>query len=246
MLGISETGDAIILDWALAVAAMLALLHIAAPHFRGHLKRHSVTVGSLGAGMAVTYVFLHLFPELEVGESVFGKRVHLLVLVGFLVYYGMENSLAARETRFGTEATRRSRFKLELCLGWVYGWLLLYALPDSLKADGLGIVPLLLAMGLHQAHIDFELCEAFEKDFETWGRFALATGPLIGWITDVLYFADDPRVSATCTALLAGSCLYKTFRHQLPESGRSQFGWFLAGVITSAALNFLAGENLFS
>lgn len=242
----SETSNAVILDWALAVAALLALLHVAAPQFRGVLSRYSGAVGSLGAGMAVTYVFLHLFPELEIGESIFGKRIHLLVLAGFLAYYGAEQSLGRRASPDGAEVKERSRFILDLTLAWIYGWLVLYALPDSLKAEGFAIIPLLLAVGLHQAHGDFELSEAYERDFDLWGRFVLASGPLAGWVTDLFYFKDDPLVSSTCTAVLAGSCLYKTFKHQLPESGHSQFRWFLAGILLFVTLHFLAGDNFFS
>lgn len=246
MLGTSETSTAFILDWALAVAVLLTLLHVAAPRFRDVLSRHSAVVGSLGGGMAVTYVFLHLFPELEVGESIYGKRVHVLVLAGFLAYYGVENSLGLHESKLGTDLTQRSRFVVDLSLEWIYGWLLLYALPKSLKVDGLTILPLLLAMGLHQVDHDFELNEAYEKDFETWGRYVLATGPLVGWGTDLLDFADDPLVTSTCTALLAGSCLYRTFKDELPQSGQSRFLWFLAGVVAFMLLYCLAGATFFS
>jgi len=242
----SETSNAIILDWALAVAVVLALLHIAAPQLRGVLKRHLAVIGSLGGGMAVTYVFLHLFPELEAGKSIFGERVHVLVLVGFVAYYGVEHSMGLRESKHGAEVMQRSRFILELGLAWIYGWLMLYALPDSLKSEGLTIIPLLLAVGLDQVHDDFELSEAFEKDFDTWGRYVIASGPLLGWVTDVFYFENNPLVSSTCTAVLAGSCLYRTFKDQLSASGKSPFRWFLAGVVLFMLLHFLAGENVFS
>ena len=241
-----ELSDAIVLDWALAVAALLAILHVAAPRFRDILRRHTAVVGSLGGGMAVTYVFLHLFPELEIGESIFGRRIHVLVLAGFLLYYGLEHSLGLRESKHRAEVMKRGRFILDLTLAWVYSWLLLYALPDSLKTEGFAMIPLLLAVGLHQAHHDFELSEAYEQDFDAWGRYVLASGPLVGWLTDLFYFKDNPLVSSVCTAVLAGSCLYKTFKHQLPESGNARFLWFLAGVVLFILLNFLAGENFFS
>jgi hypothetical protein len=246
MPDISAMSDAIVLDWALAVAALLAMLHVAAPQLRGVLRRHTAVVGSLGGGMAVTYVFLHLFPELEIGESIFGRRIHVLVLAGFLVYYGLEHSLGLRESKHGTEVMKRGRFICDLTLAWTYSWLLLYALPDSLKTESLAIIPLLLAVGLHQAHADFELSEAYERGFDSWGRYVLASGPLAGWVTDLFCFKSDPLVSSVCTALLAGSCLYKTFKRQLPESGNARFRWFLAGVVLFILLNLLAGENFFS
>lgn len=238
--------DAIVLDWALAVATVLAALHVAAPQFHGVLRRHTEAVGSLGGGMAVTYVFLHLFPELEVGVSIFGKRIHVLVLLGFLLYYGAEHSLGLRKSQPGAEVGKRSRFILDLALQWIYGWLLLYSLPDSLKAEGFAIIPLLVAVGLHQVHDDFEMCEAYQSDFNAWGRYVAASGPLFGWVTDLFVFKDDPLVSSVCTAVLAGSCLYKTFNHELPESGHSRFRWFLTGVVLFIFLHFLAGEDFFS
>jgi hypothetical protein len=93
----TASSDWLILDWALVVAALLALVHLAAPLYRERLRKHSKAVGSLGGGMAVTYVFLQLFPELRGDETILGRRIHLIVLLGFLAYYGIEHSFGLRE-----------------------------------------------------------------------------------------------------------------------------------------------------
>jgi hypothetical protein len=138
---------------------------------------------------------------------------------------------------------KRSRFLLDLTLSFVYGWLLLFALPDSLKAEGLTIIPLLAAVTLHQAHNDFSLSEEYAGDFDRWGRYVLAAAPLTGWVADLWWFQDNVLMSAVCTAVLAGSCLYKTFKEELPQTGHTRFRWFLAGLLLFVLLHALAGED---
>ena len=56
-----EMSEAIALDWTAIVVVALAVIPLASPHTRDLLAEHSTTVGSFGAGLTISYVFVHLF-----------------------------------------------------------------------------------------------------------------------------------------------------------------------------------------
>ena len=76
------------LDWAALVAVALALIHLAAPLIRGVLAERAATLGIFGSGMAISYVFIHLFNEIDAGHKLLGNRIHLVMLVGFFATTG--------------------------------------------------------------------------------------------------------------------------------------------------------------
>ena len=123
--------------WSGLIAAVLAAIHLASPRLRPATSRHQVLIGSLGGGMAVAYVFLHLFAAIEKGHAIFGDRIHLIVLLGFLLYYGAERGLG----KSGQGETRSYELWLHLAMAWLYSWLLIYALPDALLTNGAAAIP---------------------------------------------------------------------------------------------------------
>ena len=106
--------------------------------------------------------------------------------------------------------------------------------------NGLGFLPVIAALMLRLCFADADLGSASPVAFDKAGRFILATAPFVGWATDLFFFADNPNVSDVLTALMAGSVIYKLFRHELPEEGHSSFYWFLGGTICFVTLDFLA------
>ncbi len=229
------------LDWALPVALLLAATHFAAPTFRKYIEANEARVSSLGGGMAATYVFIHLLAELDKGHELVGDRIHLFVLFGFLSYYGIEHSLSHAKHKNRLAERSRLEFSIQIAIGWVYSWLIMYSMPESIQETGLRIVPPLVALALHLIYSDFHLGKAFPTQFDRWGRIVLASAPIVGWAGDVIFFQDNPAVSDLLVALLAGAVIYKLFKYELPEHRQSSFAFFLLGVIAFLALN-LASE----
>jgi zinc transporter ZupT len=114
-----STSTAVLLAFVSTLA--LAALHLLAPHIRKlTLVPESVTV-SFGAGAAISYVFLHLLPELARGNTVlrevFGEDsapppltelgIFIVALLGFCLFYGLER-LAEKSAGGRYEADRGS------------------------------------------------------------------------------------------------------------------------------------------
>lgn len=225
------------LNWALPVALFLAATHFAAPTLRKFIEANEARISSLGGGMAATYVFIHLMAELDKGHELVGDRIHLFVLFGFLSYYGIEHFLSQAKRNKRLAERSRLEFSIQIAIGWVYSWLIMYSMPESIQETGIRIVPPLVALALHLIYSDFHLGKEFSSQFDRWGRIVLASAPIVGWAGDMIYFQDNPAVSDLLVALLAGAVIYKLFKYELPEHRKSSFAFFLLGVIAFLALN---------
>ncbi len=180
--------------------------------------------------MAVAYVFLQLMPELEKGHQVFGHAVHGIALAGFVGFSAAEHWIYRMEGTSG-------RFKLHISLQCVYNWLLIYMLPEAVEAGYGAALLMAMTLSLHLFATDYALRTEFPREFQSWGRWALAAALLGGWITDLFYEPVDPYVADTCTALLAGFLLHNVFKDEAPDPRSSHFGWFFAGVVIYGVLS---------
>jgi hypothetical protein len=228
------------LDWGLPVALFLAATHFFAPTLRRFIQANEARVSSLGGGMAASYVFVHLMAELDEGHELVGSRIHLFVLFGFIVYYGIEYFLQNSSSDEKSGESKRLEFSIQMAIGWVYTWLIMYSMPETIQQTGFRIIPPLLALALHLIYTDFHLGEEFTKLFDRWGRMILASAAIVGWAGDLVYFQNDPAVSDLLSAMLAGAVIYKLFKYELPDHQKSSFAWFLTGVLVFLVLEFSA------
>ncbi len=226
-----------ILDYGLLVAVILAGIYLAGPRIRRFLRRRENVARSAGGGIAAAYVFLHLFPEIEASHEWLGDAIHFVILVSFLVFFGLEQMLWRR-----SEAAANSHssqvFWMHIALSWLYTWTIVFALPAGV-AENL-VIALLgsAAIGLHLVYKDYVLRSHHPDDYEFAGRYVLTLAPLAGWLVRVLTAPSEP-VSDLSMALLAGFLLQNVFRNELPGYEHSRYGWFVVGVATYAALVLL-------
>lgn len=233
---------------SLGSALVLAALHLAAPHIRRLPLVPEHATASFAGGLAVSYVFLHLLPELaegnrelrevlgEAGERspLLGLEIFLVALVGFLVFYGLER--LAERTR-GSDDDTRDVFRLHLGSFMVYNAIIAYTLPLDWRTSIPFAVLFTVAMGLHFVLIDRGLEEHYADRFDRWPpRLLLAGALLVGWALAALLAPTSALVVSLLTAFLAGSILLNVFKEEIPSSRRSHFGWFVVGVAFYALL----------
>ena len=241
-----SVNEALELGEVLAVGLLYALVHLFGPRFRRFMDRSNMgaILGSTGGGIAVAYLFLQLMPELEHAEQrLLGDSIHLVVLVGFVVFWGLEVRLqVSRSTIEAQESSATgSTFKFNVALGAVYNWLLIYAMPSHLHEGGakalIGAVPI----GIHLIYKDYLMGEHQSQKFDDWGRYILAVAPLIGW-TAVLLATPSEVFSDLLIAVLTGYIIHTVFRSELPASEESNFRWFLSGAVMYALLLRVSSE----
>ena len=223
------TGTALLL--AAASVVVLAALHLLAPHIRRLPLVPEYATASFAGGLAVSYVFLHLLPELsegnqelremfgEEGEAspLFGLEVFAVALVGFLVFYGLER-LAERsqhsekvpesEPRGGRSGTvprsgsgDRQVFRLHLGSFMTYNAIIAYTLPLTYRTSIAFAVLFTVAMALHFVLTDRGLEEHYGSLFDRRPPRLLLAGALV--LGWVLAGVFAPTGSLVVTVLTA-------------------------------------------
>lgn len=246
------TGTAIVL--ALGSTVALAVLHLLAPRIRGLPLVPEHASVSFAGGIAVSYVFLHLLPELATGNDVLreifaeeGTRVPLLelgifavALAGFCLFFVLER-LAQRHSSGSGQS--RGVFWTHLGSFAVYNGVITYTMPLTYRTGWVFAVLFTLAMGLHFVLTDRSLEEHYGKWFDRWRpRLFLVSALVLGWLLAWVLAPVNSTTVHLLTAFLAGSVLLNAFKEEIPDARRTSLPWFLTGLALYAAL--IAGVTL--
>jgi hypothetical protein len=238
----------------LVSAAALAALHVLAPRIRKLPLVPEHVTASFAGGIAVSYVFLHLLPELAEGNErvrellrevtvqapITGLEIFLVALVGFTLFYGLER-LAERHGRGGEASGSAGVFRLHLGSYALYNGIIGYTLPLTWRTGMAFAALFVVAMGLHFVLSDRGLEEHYGTRFDRWGpRLLLAAAVLLGWVLASLFAPTSTVTVSLLTAFLAGSILLNVFKEEIPPTRRSHFGWFAVGLASYALLLALA------
>ena len=203
---------------------------------------------SLAGGVSVSYVFVHVLPEVQVASrTVRGAdllpwlehHVYLLALVGFGSFYGLEQFV---RTTGESDRERRPPERNEAGVFWlhvgsfaVYNALIGYLLVHRESSGVVGLLLYAVAMALHFVVNDYGLREHHGRAYHDRGRWLLAAAVLgglgIGLLTEV-----SELLTAALFALLAGGVILNVIKEELPEERRSRFRAFAAGAGGYAAV----------
>jgi hypothetical protein len=182
-------------SWSLAAALVLGAVHAVSGVFRRSEERgRNRTWISVGAGVSVAYVFVDVLPELAVRHEAFIKasgqgllfaeqRIYLGVLVGFVVFYGLEHMVLVSRTRgrrHAGDGAGDAVYWLEVAGFAAYSWLIGYLLVERAVAGGLALALYTAAMAFHFYVVDHTLREEHGRAYDRGGRWVLAASVLAG------------------------------------------------------------------
>lgn len=195
--------------WSLLSVLVLAVLHLFAPHIRKLPLVPEHATASFAGGLAVSYVFLHLLPELAEGSSelrevlgdsserspLLGLEIFLVALIGFLIFYGLERlaeqsqqTVSAPQVSSGPqgdeqlprEGTGQKRvFAVHLGSFAVYNAIIAYTLPLDWRTSVPFAILFTIAMGLHFVLSDRGLEEHYGDQFDRRPPRLLLAGALL-------------------------------------------------------------------
>jgi hypothetical protein len=208
---------------------------------------------SLGAGATAAYVFVHMLPELNEAGDVFVAetaglelpapelRVYVAALLGFVVFYGLENLVRWSHQGAACEEVRpRGRgeagdgpsavFILHVGGFAVYAWLVSYLMVRGITEKPLPITLYALAMGLHFYGVDSSLLREHGAAYLRVGRYLLAAAALGGW--SVATGTDVPRTwLITSLGLVSGGVVMNSMVMELPREKGGRFWPFVLGAL---------------
>jgi hypothetical protein len=209
---------------------------------------------SFGAGVAVAYVFVELLPELAGYQERFlaataqqallfaERRVFLAALVGFVLYYGLENIVAwsrASRTAHGEEGPSRFVYRLHVGGFAAYSALIGYVLVREPKTQPLALAFYTCAMLLHFLGIDHSLDREYGSVYQERGKWALAAATGAGCLFGFLAKIPD-RYLATMMGFIAGGVVVNSMVMELPKEKEGRFWAFCAGAFFYSLLLLLA------
>jgi drug/metabolite transporter superfamily protein YnfA len=225
------------------IAVVLALTQFLGPNIRVLLRHHTPQASSFGGGVAIAYIFLVLFPELDIAHEWLGEHIHLVALTSFLSFYIIELVLAANITwtrlgvhlphRDSTPATRAFWFHLGIL--WLFSFMIVFTMPES-RADSVVFAVFgTLTIALRLIYKDYVLRMHQDQRYQDSGRYLLTIAPITGVFAHWL-FEPTEVVLDVFVAILAGAILQSVFRQELPTIDGVKLPWLLAGVTTFTVL----------
>jgi len=241
-----------------AITAPAALLFIGIFLFgeRIHVL-HLITdnhrsIESFTTGMSIAYVFMHMMPELhEARETIAesesiatpfdGMLIYYLALIGFLAFLGIER-LRSRLSEFedahvetSGEVKFSKAFLIHMAGLVIYVGLMSYLSVRTTDSSITAIALFAFAFGGHFLVIAHGLIEEHGEVYRRNGRWILALGVLLGWLTGVLTILPENGL-AMLTAFIAGAVIMTNTMMEVPANKDGRYTWFAAGTLTYGLL----------
>ncbi len=242
------------IEVALVITLILMASHYLSPLISRVPGLGQARVGSFAGGVAVSYVFLHMLPELVEGNQAIGRvletvvpltplidlGIFFLALVGFSLYYGLELVAGRAKARGGQAAA--GAYYLHLCMYCLYNFLITYTMPLRVQTGFSFAAIFTIAMALHFVLTDRGFNRHFHDHFSLAGRLLLLASLLAGWVVTALTDPISVLLVSLMIAFLSGSILYNVFREELPSERGSSYPLFLLGLVLTSGL--LAAQAL--
>jgi hypothetical protein len=233
-------------------ALLFALIFIFG--WRLHRARTPRAVLSFGAGATASYVFVRMLPELDEAGRVFvtasaGRalpapelRVYTAALLGFIVFYGLENLVAwsreRPESERSTPGWANPVFLLHVGGFAFYAWLVTYLMVRGISDTPLPIALYSVAMGLHFMGVEHSLRHEHGATYMRVGRFVLAAAALAGWSVAMITDVSQAAI-ITSLALVSGGVVMNSMVMELPSGKDGRFWPFVFGAAAYTLLLLL-------
>ncbi len=221
------------------MAIILSVLLAFGPEIRGRLKDHATQVSSFGGGVAIAYVFLILFPEVEHSREWVGASVYGITVLSLLVFYALELTLSRVRIRSDVDHHghhNTARFWFHIVIIWVYTWLVVFTIPEDAADNLIYVLAASATIGIHLLYKDYVLRGHYNARFANAGRFVLALAPIAGWLSHQLITPTDGTLEIMI-AILAGILIQSVFQEELPPVERLRYLWLLAGTVIMGILS---------
>lgn len=233
-------------------ALLFALIFIFG--WRLHRTRTPRAVLSLGAGATASYVFVRMLPELNEAQTAFAAatagralpapelRVYTAALLGFIVFYGLENLVkwARERPEAGSSGREWSSPVFLLHVGGfaLYVWLVTYLMIRGITDAPLPIPLYAVAMGLHFIGVDHSLLREHGAAYLRVGRYVLAAAAVAGWSIATMT-AISPAAITTGLGLISGGVVMNSMVMELPTEKDGRFWPFVIGAAAYTTLLLL-------
>lgn len=218
--------------------ALLAALHVVGGRLRfiTYVPRSGWL--SFAGGVSVSYVFIHLLPEVargsrvladELGEVAFVEDgIWAIGLLGFTFFYWVEGLTRRSRRELREVSSSAGAFWVGIVSYALYNSIIGYLLHERAESGSVNLALFVVAMGLHFLVNDFALREHHKHRYASFGRWllvaAIGVGAVIGSLGEVRELG-----LVSVLAFIAGGVILNVFKEELPTEAESRLPTFLAG-----------------
>ena len=233
----------------LAAISVLACTFIFGRYLRGPFADAPRRMLSVAAGVSVAYVFIRALPELSEAQDVFTRvsldrglpfperRVYTAALVGFLLFYGLENMVSRSGARGRARGEPAAGLTYKLQLGGfaaycgLVGYLMVHqrSLPTLLY---------LIAMTLHFLAVNHSFEREYGSIYDHGGRWLLAAAVVVGGSAGI-FTSMSEELLATLLGFNSGGVVINSMVMELPTEKQGRFWWFCLGAVAYSLLLLL-------
>ena len=236
------------------IIVVFVLIHLFAERFPITKNGPRSAWLSFAGGISVAYVFIHIFPELEIAQRHISSQwefipfiehhAYLVALLGLIVFYGLERGAKLSQSKqkipvHHTKTTTSTEvFWLHIISFSLYNALIGYLLVHREEQDLYGLIFFSIAMGLHFFVNDFALREFHKDTYQKYGRWLLSGMIVVGWAIG-LSMKISEAMTGVLFAFLAGGVILNVLKEELPEEKQSRFWPFATGAAIYTVLLLL-------
>ena len=206
---------------------------------------------SIGAGIAMSYVFLDILPHLSSKQYVLQDTVgtgfgaflehhaYLLSLAGFVLYFGLagvaKTSRTSQTVMVEPGEPHSAVHVLVLALA-AYCFLVGYLIGEQPDHRYEPVIVFALAMMIHMAGVDHTVRHHYPKFYDQIFRYVLAAATFAGWILGIVTIVPD-IIFALVFSFVVGAIIIVAFLYELPVvMGGRNYWLFVAGATGFSAL----------
>jgi hypothetical protein len=208
---------------------------------------------SLAAGISISYVFIGLLPEMSEMQHLFYQatdieglpfpeyRVFSSALVGFLIFYSIENTLTLRDgAEAGVESEHSALVYASHISGFaIYGGLMAFLLNDEGERTQVGLLMYGIAMLFHFVIVDHSMRHEHGEHYDQKGRWIIVAAIMLGWLLGLLVSFSETWVP-TLMGFVGGGVIINSIKDEMPKKGEGQIQAFLFGAVAFSVLLMIA------
>ncbi len=224
---------------SLLLALTIALTHLSVVYLAKIDKDKQKIITSIGGGISIAYIFLHLLPELalkgkhnieslNISSEFLEVSFFLVALLGLLILFVVD---ALSET---SKIPKENNFKLHLIYNISITYLYAFTLPEVVKEGLFYSILYTFTLSAHVFSSDrviFRFHEIFYKSKYRWiGFSAVLLGVLHSLTFEYIYSIQLDYAFA----FLSGGVLLNTFLEELPKKNILNVKWFLSAIMLTS------------
>lgn len=226
-------------------AVGLAGVHVFAGYIRFLNRTPRSYWLSLASGVAIAFVFVHIFPSLGAWQAAIESsggtaigfvqyHAYLVALVGMLFVHGVQSFAAASqksgETAQISNSDTTAVFWLHVLTFALFNVLISYLLVHRSQPGRRGLLLYFVAMAVYLLVFDYNLRKTYGQAYERVGRWVLAAAVIDGWLVGITTEIGQGTL-AILFAFLAGGTIVSVIKEELAIERAGSFWAFLIGAV---------------